>query len=123
MAEMGAFLRGGGWSTWMVLLLGGICLGCAVRFAWRPESRRLPLVRTLTWATVFAILAGLAANATAVLAHMQRTGPGESEVERWQTWVGGLGEVLAPAVLGFTLLALAWMFAAVGTRRMQDPRE
>lgn len=119
---MGALLRGGGWSTWMVLLLGGICLACAVLFAWRPESRRLPMVRTLTWATVFAILAGLTANATAMLTNMQEM-QFETGDERWETLMGGLAEVLAPAVLGFTVLTLAWMFMAVGTRRMQDPRE
>ena len=37
------FLLAGGWSTWMVLILGGTCFAIAALFARRPETRRLPL--------------------------------------------------------------------------------
>ena len=35
----------------------------------------------------------------------------------------GLGEAVTPAVLGFTALSLAWMFVAVGMRRIQEPQD
>jgi uncharacterized membrane protein YhaH (DUF805 family) len=114
------FLLAGGWSTWMVLILGGTCFAVAALFARRPETRRLPLLRAMTWATVFAVLAGLAANVTATLAHAAAEesaamGSGLAAV------LAGGAEALTSAVLGFTLLALAWMFVAIGMRRLQDP--
>ncbi len=114
------FLLAGGWSTWMVLILGGTCFAIAALFARRPETRRLPLLRAMTWATVFAVLAGLAANFTATLA---RAGA-EEETARGSGMsivLAGGAEALTSAVLGFTLLTLAWMFVAIGMRRMQDP--
>jgi uncharacterized membrane protein YhaH (DUF805 family) len=113
------FLLAGGWSTWMVLILGGTCFAVAALFARRPETRRLPLLRAMTWATVFAVLAGLAANVTATLAHAAAE---ESTAgSALSTVLAGGAEALTSAVLGFTLLALAWMFVAIGMRRLEDP--
>jgi uncharacterized membrane protein YhaH (DUF805 family) len=120
---MGRFLIAGGWSTWMVLLLGGICLVCAVRFAWRPDGQRLPIVRALTWATVFAILAGLASNLIAVLSRVSSDEPPPGAGPRHQMLLAGVAESLTTVLLGFTVLALTWMFVAVGMRRMQDRGE
>ncbi len=114
------FLLAGGWSSWMVLILGGACFASAALFARRPEPRRLPVLRALTWATVFSVLAGLGANFTATLS---RAGA-EEETARGSGMsmvLTGGAEALTPAVLGFTLLALAWMFVAIGMRRLQDP--
>ncbi len=112
------FLLAGGWSSSMVLILGGTCFAIAALFARRPEPRRLPLLRAMTWATVFSVLAGLASNFTATLA---RAGAEESPASSPSMLLAGGAEALTPAVLGFTLLALAWMFVAIGMRRMQDP--
>jgi hypothetical protein len=114
------FLFAGGWSSWMVLILGGACLAIAALFARRPETRRLPVLRALTWATVFSVLAGLGAN---FIATLSRAGA-EEETARGSGMsmvLTGGAEALTPVVLGFTLLALAWMFVAIGMRRMQDP--
>ncbi len=114
------FLLAGGWLTWMVLILGGICLAIAALFARRPEAGRLPLLRALTWATVFAVLAGVAVNFTATLARAGSEESAASGSGMEMVLVGG-AESLTPAVLGFTLLALVWMFVAIGMRRMQNP--
>lgn len=112
------FLLSGGWSSWMVLILGGTSLAIAALFARRPEPRRLPLLRAMTWATAFSVLAGLASNFTATLSAASSE---DSLAASSAILMAGGAEALSPALLGFTLLALSWMFIAIGLRRMQDP--
>lgn len=114
---MVAFFLAGGWSIWVVFLFGAICLVTAIRFAWRTELRHLGVIRAMTWATVFAVVGGVAANLLAVLRYV---GEESAAAERTGDLLGGLAEAVTPAVLGFPMLAMAWMFVAVGTRRRGD---
>jgi hypothetical protein len=110
-------MQGGGGMV-PVLLFGLIALVTAGLFVWRPEPRKLAYLRGMSVATIFAILAAVAADLSAALHHTA------GDPERWGAdWhlalLVGLGESLAPAILGFALLALVWMLAAFGMRRFE----
>jgi hypothetical protein len=113
----------GGFPVWFVLLFGFISLGAAAFFVRKPERRQLGLVIGMSVATLFSILNGVAADLATV---------GHALNVKWdkfytadhayqgvvQAWGQGFAESLSPAIIGFTLLSLTWLVAAVGLRRM-----
>jgi hypothetical protein len=115
-----SFFLAGGWATWFVLFFGGLCLFVAARFALRAEARRLAIVRALSSATVFAMIAGCASCFMAVMGKTTTIPEMKNHPEFHLIVMQGLGEAVSPAVLGSVLLALSWLFVAVGTRRLND---
>jgi hypothetical protein len=112
------FFQAGGWSMIPVLLFGVLALGAAGRSVARPNERWVGIVRALSAATVFAIMSGLAANIAAVGSHVPAN-PEWAESPRVHLIVmQGIAESMAPAVMGFTLLSLAWLVAAASVRRL-----
>jgi hypothetical protein len=121
---MWTLIQWGGFPIWFVLVFGFISLGCAVLFSWRPDRRRLRLIRGLSLATLFSILNGIAADLATV---------GHAIMTRWEQFTAeggpanvariasqGFAESLSPAIIGFTLLSLTWLVASVGLRRMPE---
>ncbi len=115
------FMRAGGVGMLFVLLTGLGVLATAAYFAVQPKDHLLSMVRGLSVAVVFFTLASVAAN----LATVFYTVPNNEELAKSADLpliiMIGIGESLTPAVLGFGLLALSWVAAAVGLRR-QGPR-
>ena len=110
------FMKAGGWSMWIVLIIGLATMVAAGFFLFRRDLGKLALVRALTLATVFAMATGLCANVAAVMTYAA----GNADVALHVVVMQGLAEALAPGVLGFTMLSIAWLLIAVGTRRAQD---
>jgi hypothetical protein len=104
------FFRAGGFSMWIVLALGIAILASSFALMRDPDPRRLGAVRALTWATVFAIVTGVASNVIAVFRYIARH-------DEPQALYQGLAEALTPAVLGSAFLSAAWLVAAVAVRR------
>jgi hypothetical protein len=110
------FMKAGGWSMWIILLLGLGALVAAIFFVAKRDLGKLALVRALSLATVFAIASGLCANVAAVFTYAgDYQGPDLQRVV-----LHGLAEAAAPGILGFTMLSISWLLVAVGTRRAQD---
>ena len=120
MGGFGRFFMAGGYPMWIVTIFGLICLVTAIRFTWKADARKLAIVRAMTWATVFAILSGVLSDFMAVMWKVPENPEWATSPELHLIIMVGLGEAVTPGVLGFTLLALAWMFVAIGTRRLQD---
>jgi hypothetical protein len=113
------FLRAGGVPMIVVILFSGATLIAAIRFALRPVARKLAGIRALTWASTFAVLSGTAANLAMVCWRV-------SHVPEWSAApvlpvLAGVGESLTLAILGFSVLATAWLLVAVGSRRLDEP--
>jgi hypothetical protein len=108
------FMTDGGWSMWIVLIFGLAALLCGGALSIRPTPGKLALLRGLTLATVFAVLSGVGANLSTTF----RYASGVAEVERGAVVLQGMAESLAPTILGFTMLALAWLAGATGMRRL-----
>jgi hypothetical protein len=111
------FMRAGGYNMWVLLVVGGITFGLAISFAIRPGERKLAVYRPLSVSTLFFTLAGLFSGLAMT---MYRTTTDSRfvdspDIHRWVMM--GIGESMANAILGFSLLALAWLIVAVGMRR------
>jgi hypothetical protein len=116
---MKEFLLAGGWGTWLVLALGLAAIYTAARFAWKADVKRLAIIRALTAAIIFAVIASSCSGFIKVC-HYLVNHPDLDAGEALNTLLEGLAEVTTLPALGFMALTLAWMFVAVGTRRLQD---
>jgi hypothetical protein len=108
----------GGWGMSFVILFALLNLAAAIGFAWRGKKRTLAVLRALTATTVFMIFASIAANFTAVMWNAPRAFADDPKLPL--IIMQGLGEVVTPATLGFSLLSMAWLIVAVGLRRFDD---
>ncbi len=112
------FFAAGGWSMIVVLLFGALTLGGAAAFFRKPDQRRVGTIRGLSVATVFAVLCGICADLAAVFTKVPNNPEWAHSPDLPLIVMTGLGESLAPAILGFSLLSLAWLVTAVGVRRL-----
>ncbi len=98
-----------------------VTLVVAIRFAMRPAERTLAILRALCAATVFADLAafflGLANGLSGLRMAADRAGGNVGAVAQPIVVIGGVIEALAGLVLGFAVVAVAWLLVAVGLRR------
>jgi hypothetical protein len=103
---------------WVVLLFGLITLVASGLFAFRPDERKIGFIRAMSAATLFSVLSGVSSDLAAVMHKVPQHPEWSKSPELHLIVMTGIGESLAPAVLGFTLLSLVWMVAAVGVRRL-----
>ena len=112
------FFMEGGLSMWFVLLFAAFTLAAAIGFARWPDARRADAVRSFSWATAFSIVSGVCLNLATVGSKVP-AGLGWANSPKLPLIVmEGIAESLAPAILGFMLLSLAWTVMAVGHRRL-----
>jgi len=113
------YLRAGGYTTAILLLIGLVLLVTAGQFVRAPTPRRLAFLRALSVAHVLFALGGVATNITVVLwAVVRAHEPGQPY--DLDALLQGLGEAITPIGVGFTLLAVTWVLVAVGVRRAHD---
>jgi hypothetical protein len=112
------FMLGGGLSIWFVLLFASFTLAAAIGFARRPEARRVDAVRSFSGATAFSIASGVCLNLAAVGSKVPANPEWANSPRLHLIVMEGIAESLAPAILGFMLLSLAWTLMAVGYRRL-----
>jgi hypothetical protein len=111
-------MQAGGVPMWFVALFGLVALVSAALFARRPDARRLELIRQMTRATLFSVGAGVAADLATVMTRVPDHPEWSHSPDVHLIVMQGLGESMAPAILGFTLLALTAFFTGVGVRRL-----
>jgi len=109
------FMRTGGYGMWFILALGLGCLGLAGSYLWRPAERKLAMLRPLSLATVFAILAGICAGLAATTKYVSSELTDMAQLP--VVVLIGIGETLTNGILGFSLLMLVWLLTAIGMRR------
>lgn len=114
------FMRAGGVPIWIVLAFGLATLVVAGVFLYSPGRRRLAVLRGLSRATCFAVLSGLCANLAAVMVKVPGNPAWAKSPELPLIVMTGIGEALTVGILGFTMLALAWMMGALGQRRLPE---
>ncbi len=101
--------------------VGLVTLAAAARFAFRPTERGLAIVRPLCAATTYSSLAAFFAgivNGLNALARVMDAGTnpeGPPRVARMA--LGGMAEAPIALVLGFGIVAVAWLLVAAGLRR------
>ena len=113
-------MRAGGQPMWFVLLFGIITMVAATIFAFRPDEGRLGFVRGMTWATVFVVLSGVAAALAATFHKVASTPEWQEGMNIVLYPMAGFSESLSPMILGFSMLAIAWLITAIGIRRLSS---
>jgi hypothetical protein len=100
-----------------VLATGLAALAGAVAFVRDGDARRVDGLRAWTRAALASIAGGTAADLAAIGVHVPAHPEWTAGGRFAEVVLTGLGESMSPAILGFTLLSLAWALAAVGHRR------
>jgi hypothetical protein len=117
MVAMLTLFAEGGFPMWFLLAFGLATLAFAARFAHTPARRTLRTAFALAGATAFTSVTGVCADLAAVGHHA----PGYLEVHPGTTMVEallqGVAESMSPAIVGFTMLSLAALVAALGLQR------
>lgn len=107
----------GGFPSYVILLFGFIAVASAIGFAVRPEARKLPHIGALSAAVLCSVVAGVAADLIAVSKYFESKG-GELGDTFGTILVIGIGESLAPVVLGFSFLSIVALVSAIGFKRL-----
>lgn len=110
------YLRAGGYTTWILIVLGLVLVVTAVKFMRDATPKRLAFLRALSLAYALFTLGGVATNITAVLYNVVRWREPGKPLDL-DILLFGLGEALTPAGMGFTILGLVWLLIALGVRR------
>jgi hypothetical protein len=114
--SVGYFYRVGGFGMHQVALFALVVPVAAGRFAYQPDERKVPFLRTMSAATLLAIVFAVTSNVATVFWSVPKHFPDQAGWPR--ILLIGLFESLTPAVLGFGLLSIAWLVKAVGMRRL-----
>jgi len=95
------------------MFVGVLPLSMGIVYAIWPNDQRLTLMRTLSLATVFAAVAGVAVGFTNELRFISR-----SETVTFSRQVAsGVAESLVPLFFGFGCLTVAWLCVTLGLWR------
>jgi len=113
------FFVAGGWMMFVVLAAGIPMLVTAAKFARDASTHGLSLVRTLGKAVAFAAITGVITDLASTAKSIATTP--EFSKQPLDFLLLGFAESMAPAVLGFSLITLAWILVAFGVRRMPAP--
>ena len=112
------FLRAGGIPMIIVISFGLITLFVALRHFWAPSEHRILLVKTLSVATTFSVGAAVTANLAVVMTKVPNHPQWSTSPKLPLIVMTGIGEALTPAVLGFTMLSVSWIFLSSGIRKL-----
>jgi hypothetical protein len=109
------FFRAGGFNMFVLAALGVPTWIVATMFARNASPQRLSLIRALTWAIAFASIVGTAAG-------LAMTCLGVANLPAFDPRIlcQGIAESLTNAILGFGILAIAWILVAVGVRQLKE---
>jgi F0F1-type ATP synthase membrane subunit c/vacuolar-type H+-ATPase subunit K len=114
------FLQSGGIAIWFILVFGLVSLGAAVACAVRPAERRSAFFRALSRATGIAATVGTASGFAATLHHVANHPEWSRSPDRILFVMTGFAESLSNFLVGFGLLAIAWLVFAFAERRVRE---
>jgi hypothetical protein len=114
--------REGGYPMFFVLGFGFVALGWAAWYAATGRKRPLGFVRGMMLATLFSVASGTVSDFGAVF-HAITSMKDLTADGRTAILLEGLGESMAPGILGFSLLSMTALLLAVGALRTEtvDP--
>ena len=115
---MKEFIQAGGVPMWFVIVFGAVALVAAALFVWRPEARKVAVLRSLDNAVLWSALGGMVA-AFAAVGYNVPVMPGIAKSgDLPLILLVGLAESMSAPILGFTILSLTALLQAVGHRRL-----
>ena len=109
--------RLGGWGMYPTLIFGLLTVAAAVRYAYSPERRFVPLQLSLGILTLGSGGLGFVTGLIASFQYIERVEPDR----RW-IWMLGVGESLHNMALALGLLTVGAIAASVGAYRISRDR-
>ena len=97
------------------MLVAVATVGIAAAYLWRPDERRLALMRPMSLATIFAALCTFSVGIATILQGIAATT--QFTTGSWQRIAMGTAEAFIPVFGAFGCLAVAWLLVALGQRR------
>ncbi len=117
---MATLIREGGFPVFFLLAFGLLAMAFAVRFATAPSQRVLRTTLALCTATCLTSINGIFAALSAVGHQAPEYLKRHPESSLSEVVLLGIGESMAPGILGFTILSLIALILALGMYR-QNP--
>lgn len=114
-------IRDGGFPMLFVFAFGAISLAVGAAYAARPSASRERFVWRMSLTTASAMLVALAADLGATFHHVSHH-EGLTHEQRVQMAMMGVGESMAPLIVGFGMLTLVALLAAIGRARFDARR-
>jgi hypothetical protein len=112
-------MRNGGGPMIFILLFGLVGLATAFWFAVRPSERHVGFIKWMSRATMWSVLCGFSADLAAVFYNTTTDDYDAMPPALFvRIVVHGLAESMSPGIVGFALLSLTALVAAVGQRRL-----
>jgi hypothetical protein len=112
------FFREGGVGMLPLLVFGVLGLWAAGAFAFRPDPRRVETIKCLDKVVVFSTVTAVATDLSAVFHKVPERPEWAHSPDMPLIVMTGLGESLAPAVLGAAILTVMWLLMSFGFRRL-----
>jgi hypothetical protein len=112
------FFKEGGWGMWPILIFGVTLLGAVIRFAAKPERRRIPFVAAMWLTTLVSTVHATWMDFGAVF-HTMSDPQRVPDAMMSRVLMDGLMESTRPGTFGGAVLTLACVLFAVGLLRLQ----
>ncbi len=101
----------------VIVVLGLTTFAVAVSFLIKPTEVKLGTLRPLSIATTFASVSGLSAGLATALTNISWQLKGGGKAIHAAMLTEGIAESLVAAIVGFSLLTLAWIAVSLGMRK------
>lgn len=112
------FIRAGGFGMFVLLLFGALGLWTAGAFAFRPDPRRVEVVGCMSKVMIFSTILSVATDFGAVFHKVPNRPEWAHSPDMPLIVMTGLGESMAPAILGSAILTVMWLLMTLGFRRL-----
>jgi len=103
--------------TLLIVALGLFTVGVAISFLLKPTEVKLGFIRPLSIATTYASIVGVVTGLAVTLTSISRELKPGAGLDNTALFLGGISEALVPAIIGFSLLTIAWVAVSLGMRK------
>ncbi|HMI93682.1 MAG TPA: hypothetical protein VK509_20050 [Polyangiales bacterium] len=109
----------GGWSMWFLLVLGGLSVLAAGKFAFRPDETQLPRIAALSRSVGWSILVGVSSDLAAVGFTIPSKPEWAHSPDLPLIVLEGFAESMSPAIFGGAILSVISILLAAGHARLR----
>jgi len=103
--------------TLVIVVLGLFTVAVSISFLLKPTEVKLGFFRPLSVATTYASIVGVVSGLAITLTRISWELKPGAGLGNTAMFLGGISEALVPAIIGFSLLTVAWIAVSLGMRK------